>query len=177
VSLTHPGFPAPGWRWLKARLWGLEHAFERAKAAGRAEDDTRIRIVFILGLFGVGFLTLAAGATRMALFPDDGRNPGADGSASAARADLVDRNGAMLAADLLHYGLYLDPREIWDTAETRRALMAALPEMQAVRIDRALKAKRRTFLVGALTPAVRAQIHDLGLPGVTCDPWARRRPT
>jgi cell division protein FtsI (penicillin-binding protein 3) len=174
VSLTHPGFPAPGWRWLKARLWGLEHAFERAKAAGRAEDDTRIRIFFILGLFGVGFLTLAAGATRMALFPDDGRSLGADGSTSAARADLVDRNGAMLAADLLHYGLYLDPREIWDTTETRRALMAALPDMQAARIDRALKAKRRTFLVGALTPAIRAQIHDLGLPGVTFEPEQKR---
>ena len=42
---------------------------------------------------------------------------------SARRAaDLVDRNGQLLAADLLHYGLYLDPREIWDAGETRRAL-------------------------------------------------------
>ena len=174
MSLTHPGFPAPGWRWLKARLWGLEHAFERAKAAGRAEDDTRIRILFILALFGAGFLTLAAGATRMALFPDDGRNPGADSALGAARADLVDRNGAMLAADLLHYGLYVDPREIWDPSETRRALTTALPGLPASRIDRALKAKRRTFLIGALTPAARSQIHDLGLPGVSFEPEQKR---
>ena len=40
----------------------------------------------------------------------------------ASRTDLVDRNGRLLAADLLHYGLYVDPREIWDTAETRRGL-------------------------------------------------------
>ena len=37
MSLTHQGFSNPGWRWLKARLWGLEHAFERAKARGKAE--------------------------------------------------------------------------------------------------------------------------------------------
>jgi cell division protein FtsI (penicillin-binding protein 3) len=174
VSLTHPGFPAPGWRWLKARLWDLEHAFERAKAAGRAEDDTRIRIFFILALFGAGFLTLAAGATRMALFPDDGRNPGVDNGLGAARADLVDRNGAMMAADLLHYGLYLDPREIWDPAETRRALAAALPGLSPARIERALKSKRRTFVMGALTPAVKSQIHELGLPGVTFEPEQKR---
>ena len=31
--MAHPTFEAPGWRWLKAKVWGLEHAFERAKAA------------------------------------------------------------------------------------------------------------------------------------------------
>ncbi|WP_304168746.1 penicillin-binding protein 2 [Phenylobacterium aquaticum] len=173
MSLAHNGFPAPGWRWVKARLWGLEHAFERAKAAGKAEDDTRIRIVFVLALFAAGFLTLAAGATRMALFPTD---HGSDlaGPVGASRADIVDRNGAMLAADLLHYGLYVDPREIWDIAETRRALHAALPDLPLPRLDKALHSPRRTFLVGALTPDVRGAIHDLGLPGVTFEPESKR---
>ena len=40
MSLAHPSFDSLGWRWLKAKVWGLEHAFERAKAAGKAEDDT-----------------------------------------------------------------------------------------------------------------------------------------
>ncbi|HEX5379328.1 MAG TPA: penicillin-binding protein 2 [Phenylobacterium sp.] len=173
MSLAHSGFQTPGWRWLKDRLWGLEHAFERAKAAGKAEDDTVIRIFFILALFGAGFLTLAAGAAKMAIFPDLGK-VSYSGAAGAARADLVDRNGAMLAADLLHYGLYLDPREIWDTAETRTALLTALPDLAPARLDKALKASKRTFLVGALTPNVRARIHDLGLPGVTFEPEQKR---
>ena len=70
MSLAHPSFEAPGWRWLKAKVWGLEHAFERAKAAGKAEDDTRIRIFFVLALFATAFLLLAIGATRAALFSD-----------------------------------------------------------------------------------------------------------
>ena len=60
MSLAHPSFEAPGWRWLKAKVWGLEHAFERAKAAGKAEDDTRIRIFFVLALFSASFAVLAS---------------------------------------------------------------------------------------------------------------------
>lgn len=174
MSLTHPGFPAPSWRWVKDRLWRLEHAFERAKAAGRAEDDTRIRIFFILVMFSLGFVALAAGATKMAVFPASGRDSAVAGPTGTARADLVDRNGAMLALDLLHYGLYLDPREIWDTAETRAALMATLPDLPIAKINKALKAKKRVFLASGLTPEVRARIHDLGLPGVIFEPEQRR---
>ncbi|MDP3175819.1 MAG: penicillin-binding protein 2 [Phenylobacterium sp.] len=163
-----------GWRWLTSRLWGLEHAFERAKAAGRAEDDTRIRIFFVLALFAAGFVTLGLGATRAALFSPAQRIEGYAYGPGGARADLVDRNGRMLAADLLHYGLYVDPREIWDTAETRRALRQVLPHVEAARLDRALHGQKRVFLVGGLTPEVRARIHDFGLPGVTFEPEQRR---
>ena len=164
--------PAPA-QWLKNRLWSLERDFERAKSAGKAEDDTRIRIFVILMLFSLGFLTLAVGATRMAIFSgSDHGNAGLGGG--SARADLVDRNGAMLALDLLHYGLYLDPKEIFDAAETRKALARALPQLAADRVNRALAADHRSFLVGALTPEDRTKIHDLGLPGVSFEPEQRR---
>jgi cell division protein FtsI (penicillin-binding protein 3) len=174
VSLAHIPFQPPGWRWLKDRVWGLEHAFEQAKARGRAEDDTRIRIFFVGVLFAAGFSALALGATRAAVFSDVARGGGYAGPMGAARADLVDRNGAMLAADLLHYGLYIDPREIWDTEEVRRALRATLPQLTTVRLEKALRAKRRTFVIGALTPETRARIHSFGLPGVSFEPEERR---
>ncbi len=174
MSLAHPSFEAPGWRWLKAKVWGLEHAFERAKAAGKAEDDTRIRIFFVLALFATAFLLLAVGATRAALFSDAGRSGGYAAPVGASRADLVDRNGAMLAADLLHYGLYVDPREIWDADETRRALRSALPNLNRQRLEKVLSGERRGFVAAGLTPEVRARIHALGLPGVTFEPEERR---
>lgn len=160
-------------RWVSALVWRLEHAFERARASGRAEDDTRIRIVVVLGLFSTLFVLVLAGATWRTLFAETGKSDYVT-PIGAARADLVDRNGQMLAADLLHYGLYIEPREIWDTAETRRALRTSLPDLTAERLEKALKAGRRTFVIGGLTPEIRAQVHDMGLPGVSFEPEQKR---
>jgi cell division protein FtsI (penicillin-binding protein 3) len=161
-------------RWLAGRVWGLEHAFERARASGRPEEDTRVRIFVVLAMFLMGFVILAIGATRAALFSGLDAPGRSSLAAGAARADLVDRNGMMLAADLLHWGLYLDPREVWDEPATRRALKMAIPGLEDARITRALTAGRRTFLSGGLTPQVKKSIHDLGLPGLSFEPEQRR---
>lgn len=168
-SFGRSGLP----RWLIERVWGLEHAFERARASGKAEDDTRLRIFFVLALFSLAFATLSVGAMRAALF-SDARGGGALASLGASRADLVDRNGMLLAADLLHYGLYIDPREIWDTAETRKGLLRALPDLEPARLERALRGNRRIFVLGALTPQERNKVHELGLPGISFEPEQRR---
>ena len=175
MSLSHPLIGgAPGLRWLAARVWGLEHAFERARAKGRAEDDTRIRIFFVLALFAAGFIALGIGATRAALFSNLGGVSAYAFGDEGARADIVDRNGALLAADLLHYGLYVDPREIWDVPETRKALRRALPGVDPRRLEKALHGDRRVFLFGGLTPVEKDKIHDLGLPGLSFEPEQRR---
>jgi cell division protein FtsI (penicillin-binding protein 3) len=122
----------------------------------------------------LGFVTLVIGATRAALFPDAAASDGGAVAPGASRADLVDRNGQLLAVDLTHYGLYVDPREIWDAQETRRGLMRALPDLDPARLERALRGDRRIFLVGALTPEEKRRINDLGLPGVTFEPEDRR---
>lgn len=163
-----------GWRWVVELIWRLEHAFERAKAAGKAEDDTRIRIFFILALFGAAFLLLALGAAKTAVFAEARHRAGYAGALAGARADLVDRNGNLLAVDLTHYGVYLNPNEVWDQAEIRRVLGAALPRLSKARLDRALRADRREYLLGGLTPQEKARIDDLGLPGVTFEAEERR---
>jgi cell division protein FtsI (penicillin-binding protein 3) len=161
-------------RWMVERVWGLEHAFERARASGRAEDDTRLRIFFVLALFALGFITLSVGATHAALFSDAAGSRGLAANLGASRADLVDRDGRLLAVDLTHYGLYIDPREIWDAQETRRSLLRAMPDLDPARLEWALHGDRRVFVVGALRPAERRRINDLGLPGVTFEPEPHR---
>ena len=48
LSNLAPGGAPAAWRWLIERVWRLEHAFERSRAAARPEDDTRIRIFFVI---------------------------------------------------------------------------------------------------------------------------------
>ncbi len=159
---------AARWRWLSERIWWIDRAFEKAKASGKAEDDTRLRIFFVMAMFAAGFLTLGLVATKAALFSGLDLNGAEADEAPFARADVVDRNGQILAMDLVHYGLYLNPREVSDPAATKAALMAAIPTLSAFHIDSALKGDRKQYyLVGGLIPEVKNRIHDMALPGVT----------
>jgi cell division protein FtsI (penicillin-binding protein 3) len=172
ANLAPGGAPA-AWRWLIERVWRLEHAFERSRAAARPEDDTRIRIFFVLAIFGLAFCVLALGATWAAVISKVGGN-GYLASTEGARGDLVDRNGQLLAVDLTHYALYIDPKDVWDAKATRAALGKALPRVPAKRLDKAVMGDRRGFVVGGMTPAEKDAIFDLGLPGVQFEEQARR---
>ncbi|ALL12717.1 peptidoglycan D,D-transpeptidase FtsI family protein [Caulobacter henricii] len=174
ANLGPSGFQPGAWRWLIERVWRLEHAFERSRAAAKPEDDTRIRIFFVMAFFGLCFVGLGLGASFSALFAHVGRGNGFLASTEGARGDLVDRDGRLLAVDLTHYALYVDPREVWDKAEARRALGKALPEVPAKRLDKVVFGDRRTFLLGGLTPEQKANIFDLGLPGISFEEQGRR---
>ncbi len=166
------GGTTPIWSWVTERIWGLEKAFEQAKSQRREQDST-YRIFFVLMLFATAFATLACGAITAALV-SGARDTLGGPTPSVARADLVDRNGQLLALDLVHFGAYLDPHDVWNTAETRTALMAALPPQARERVDRAFASGRRTYLIGGLTPEQKDKLHDLGLPGLAFEEEDRR---
>ncbi|HEX4098744.1 MAG TPA: penicillin-binding protein 2, partial [Caulobacteraceae bacterium] len=166
------GGPSGVWTWIGEQIWRIEHAFEQARAQ-RREQDASYRIFFVLVLFATAFGTLAAGAVTAALV--NANRDALDAPAPpAARADLVDRNGQLLALDLVHYGAYLDPHDVWDVGEARKALATVLPPQVLQRADRAFASGRRTYLVGGLTPADKDKLHDLGLPGLSFEEEDRR---
>lgn len=161
------------WRWIIERMWRVEHAFERAHADGRAENDTRIRILLVAAVFSFGFVVMAGGAVWSATLSHAGQG-GHAFAGEPRRADLVDREGRLLAANLTHYTLSIDTREVWSRKETRAALLKALPRLKPSQLDRALGAEKRGLVMRGLSPAEKARIHDLGLPGVVFDPEQRR---
>ncbi|CAN5184840.1 penicillin-binding protein 2 [soil metagenome] len=160
-------------RWAAGALWWIEHEFERARAEGRA-DDAKLRIFFITVIFGLAFLSLAIGATRAALFAARADGDEAAAQPQGARADLTDRNGQLLAVDLPYYGLYVNRDDIWDVEETRRRLAPFLPPASILRLEKTLAAHKRTQVMSSLTPQQKAAIADMGLPGISFEPEARR---
>ena len=173
-NLGPGGFQSPLWRWVIERVWRLEHAFERSRAAARPEDDTRIRIFLVMGFFGLCFVGVSLGAGWSALFSRAGQGNAYAQGVEGARGDLVDRNGKLLAVDLAHYALYVDPREIWDAKETRAALGRALPQVPGKRLDKVVYGDHRAFVLGGLTPDEKDAIFNLGLPGVSFEEQERR---
>ncbi len=151
----------------QGRLWWIERAFEKARSAGRIEDDTRLRIFFVMVLFAAGFVALALGASRAALFSGLDVADEAAPPLAGARGDILDRNGRVMAMDLVRFGLYLAPGEVSDRAGTIAALTAALPSLERTRLIKDLSGdKPEYYLAGGLTPAQRDAIHALALPGV-----------
>jgi cell division protein FtsI (penicillin-binding protein 3) len=171
-DLTPQRYPL-AWRWIIERVWRVEHAFERAHADGRAENDTRIRIFVVMAAFLIGFTLMAGGAVWSATLSDAGKGGRAYTGAPRV-ADIVDREGRLLAANLTHYTLSVDTREVWSRRETRAALLKVLPQLNPEQLDRALAHPKRAVVLRGLTPGDKARVHDLGLPGVVFDPEERR---
>ena len=166
VEPRHIPSATPSWRWLTGLIWWIEHAFERAKADQRPEEDTRVRIALMLIVFSVLFIALVGGAGHAALLSGD---PGAGGWRAGpvlARGDLTDRNGNLLAANIRHYGLYVEPAEVWDRETALEAMSAALPRLPRDRLRQALYGDRRVVVMNGLTPSERAALHELALGGV-----------
>jgi len=164
---------APLWRRMVHSIWSIEHAFERARADARPEEDTRVRISVLFLLFSVVFVLLAAGATWAALFR--GEVPRFSGGAAAlARGDLTDRNGLLLAANIPHYAAYIDPTEVWDRDHAAREIRSALPRIPAERLALVLEGERRLIVATGLTPTERRRLHALGLGGLSFEPEDRR---
>ena len=165
---------APWLRWVGSLVWWVEHAFERARADGRPEEDTRVRIFLVMSVFCLVFGALALGAAHAALLTPKGRM-GLGGNPDAlVRADLVDRNGVLLASNITHYGLYIDPAQVWDRQQAARVLRRTLPRISARRLNTVLFGQRRALVTQSLTPAERASIHALALGGVSFEPEDRR---
>ncbi|HEV2082008.1 MAG TPA: penicillin-binding protein 2 [Brevundimonas sp.] len=156
----------PSWRRLTAVLWWIEHAFERSRAQARPEEDTRVRIFLILAVFAVVFACLGVRAAWSALAAPVLDGAGAGVQRQLTRGDLVDRNGRLLATNVVFWGLYVDPAEVWDKDQAFAQIRRALPEVDARRLRRALDGDRRVLVRGAMTPQQKARVHALGLGGI-----------
>lgn len=187
TAQEHRGYrPAPGvgrpltstvspWlRWMGEAIWFVEHAFERARADARPEEDTRVRIFLIRAVFAVVFIALALGAARAAVLTPRAGSSATQVVGALQRADLTDRNGALLATNITHYGLYIDPTQVWDREAAFRQIRRALPSISETRLRRVLNGERRLIAQPGLTPAERESVHALALGGVSFEPEDRR---
>ena len=119
--------------------------------------------VGIYGMIGARLIALgmepAAAALGPTLSPQD--------EVQAARPDIVDRNGEVLATDLATASLYAEPRNIGNVDEAVEGLTSVLPELNAEDLRADLSSDRGfVWLKREISARVREKVHDLGIPGV-----------
>ncbi len=156
-----------GFQWVADRVWKVEHAFERANASGVKASSARMRIFCILVGMTVAYVCLAGFATRGSL-QGRGQIAALTGEPNA-RAQLVDRNGQLLATDVNDYSLFVDPNDMTgdDCSLVRRALLQIFPDLPRDQIDKPFKMNRRLLLTNNIKAAKRDEILNYGLPGIS----------
>ena len=94
---------------------------------------------------------------------------------SAARPDILDRNGEMLATDVKMVSVFAEPRNIVDKDEAVELLTAVLPDLDARELRDKLGTKKGfVWVKREITPRQQAEVHRLGIPGVGFLPENKR---
>jgi len=140
---------------------------------GPAQDAIELshtRLLITGALFLLAFLVIGARLVEVAGFKaGDARL--AHGHAVAktvvARANIVDRNGVMLATTLQAPSLFADPKLIDNKRDTAHRLAAILPELTESEIYARLDTdKSFVWLDRRLTPQQESAVNALGVPGL-----------
>jgi len=92
-----------------------------------------------------------------------------------SHADIVDRNGNVLAATLDSPSLYANPKQIVDAAEAARKLVGVFPNLRAAEVYAKLTSgKSFVWIRRQLTPAEQYEVNQLGIPGLEFEHEERR---
>ncbi len=151
----------------------LDHARDLFRL--RVDKSTARVAVVALG-FTALFSVIGGRLVWLAVAPDQtGIRKAASSSISAARPDIVDRNGETMATDVKSVSIFAEPRNIIDKDEAVELLTAVLPDLNARELREKLGTKRGfVWVKREVTPRQQAEVHRLGIPGVGFVPEHKR---
>ncbi|MBV8133705.1 MAG: penicillin-binding protein 2 [Alphaproteobacteria bacterium] len=92
-----------------------------------------------------------------------------------SHADIVDRNGSVLAATLDSPSLYGNPKQIVDAAGAARKLVKVFPNLRGAEVYAKLTSgKSFVWIRRHLTPTEQYDVNQLGIPGLEFEHEERR---
>ena len=167
-------------RILEARQKGENpDAIERENTRIRHEqmrDHARLRAegrLFVLGAFF--FCAFAVVGARMGLLatsePVEPRAHAPGAMISASRADIVDRNGSILATNFDTHALYAQPKHMVDPVMAAKGLVRVFPDLDEERLIKDFTGERKfLWIKRKISPEQKQAVHDIGDPGLLFAP-------
>lgn len=143
---------------------------------GLALDQARGRLVLLSAAFALCYIVVAARAFDVAVLQGDLRRPqetalyekpDLNRKPEMHRADIVDRNGVLLASSLKTASLYADPALILEPDVVAKDLANLFPDLSYEDLQEKLSSKRRfVWIKRNLTPEDHYRVLYLGYPGL-----------
>ena len=151
----------------------------RERPPVRATGQAKLARARIMMLAGGLVLCYAAIFARLTYFDME---PRADTSAippdhvSAARPDIVDRNGELLATDIRTVSMFAEPNRVVDPDEAVEKIASIFPDIDRKSLYKKLADRHSHFawLRRQLTPREQSEILALGIPAIGFRPEVKR---
>ncbi len=138
-----------------------------------ALDTGRTRLVFAGTLFLLAFMAIGARLFDLALVDASSARRHADRTRNVGpapmhlRADIVDRNGAVLATSVISYSVFADPARVIGVERTALGLKSVFPDLDLAALRNKLSQRRRfVWIRRRAAPAAYQRILRLGLAGI-----------
>ncbi|MCU0801269.1 MAG: penicillin-binding protein 2 [Rhodobacteraceae bacterium] len=140
----------------------------RDKARRRAEARLLFLGMSFLLVFGTIGVRMGVMAASQPVEPTNAA-PGAE--IVAQRADITDRNGRVLATNMLTHALYAQPRIMVDPAGVAQKLAVIFPDLDAATLERRFTDGRSfLWIKRVLSPEQMQAVHEIGDPGLLFGP-------
>lgn len=150
----------------------LRHEAMRDKARVRAE---RRLFLLSLGFFAAFTVIGVRMGTLAASDPVEPRAASGGTEITAQRADILDRQGRILATNMLTYSLYAQPKDMVDPAHAATELAAIFPELDPGALERRFTDGRSFLWVRkVMSPEQMQRVHEIGDPGLFFGPREMR---
>ncbi|TYB82914.1 peptidoglycan D,D-transpeptidase FtsI family protein [Maritimibacter fusiformis] len=148
------------------------HEDMRDRARLRAES----RLVVLAGLFALAFGAVGVKMGTIASSdPSEPRAHAAGAAIAAARADITDRNGRILATNLVTHSLYAQPPQMVDPARAAAELARIFPDLDEERLLGWFTGTRKfLWIKKRISPEQKQAVFDIGEPGLLFGPREMR---
>ena len=158
---------------------GARYGSEKERLKGDAQETARHRLVATGGIFVMVFVAVALRMGYVSLLRD-GAEPTQrvavrGGTIHSDRADIVDRNGVVLATSVPVMSAFVNPRLLIDTSEAAKKIISALPEFKYEEMKTKLDSDRSfVWIKRGMTPREYNLVNRLGIPGLEFQGEERR---
>ena len=148
------------------------HEADRDAARQRAEGRLLVLgVVFLCAFFMVGVKMSFLAASD----PVEPQSAASGAQIVAARADITDRNGRILATNLTTHSLYAQPPQMIEPVRAARELARIFPDLNEEKLIRQFTGKRKfIWIKRRISPEQQQQVFDIGDPGLLFGPREMR---